>query len=141
MYFENTVKMHIDMSGKYTFKLVSNWCRAKLYDLSEKTVVLLYHSLTCIISVKILYFFITYARKYMLKIKRLPYKNTSFVTVKSLYFFCKNCQRIHLKKTRLHPRFTCNLPIFFRCLFLSKLVSSVNKEKLFLYALSEAQIQ
>ena len=44
------------MSDKYTFKLVLNWCRDKLYDLSEKTVVSEYHNLTCIISVKTLYF-------------------------------------------------------------------------------------
>ena len=56
MYTQKTRLRHRVISVKYTFKLVSNWWRAKLYDLSEKAVVPQYHSLTCIISVKTRYF-------------------------------------------------------------------------------------
>ena len=49
---------------KDIIKLVSNWCRAKLYDLSEKTVVPQYHSLTCVIPVKTLYFLTKITKEY-----------------------------------------------------------------------------
>ena len=63
-----TLIIQLNNTGMYLFKniikLVSNWCCAKLYDLSEKTVVPQYHSLTCIIPVKTLYFLTKIAKEY-----------------------------------------------------------------------------
>ena len=56
IYFSYTVNKHVNTSVYHMTKLVSNWCRAKLYDYSEKSVTEQYHFLTCIISVKNLYF-------------------------------------------------------------------------------------
>ena len=49
---------------KDIIKLVSNWCHAKLYDLSEKTVVPQHDSLTCVIPVKTLYFLTKITKEY-----------------------------------------------------------------------------
>ena len=44
--FEKTRGRHLNMSVYYTYKLVSNWCRAKLYDYTEKTLIEQYCFLT-----------------------------------------------------------------------------------------------
>ena len=44
--FLKTLGRQLNMSVYYIIKLVSIWCRAKLYDYSEKTVIEQYCSLT-----------------------------------------------------------------------------------------------
>ena len=65
-------------------------------------------------------FFMPNAKKYVPEISRFPIKNTSYITVKSLYS---------------HVMF-----YYFRLLFLSKLVLTLNKDKVFIYVLNGAQI-
>ena len=112
MYFINTLKRHRNMSVKYTFKLVSNWCRAKLYDLSEKTVVPQYHSLTCIFSVKTMYFPLPICEKLYAENNEISLRKCIFYHCEKPVFSHRNYKRIQLKIPRFHPEFTHNVLIF-----------------------------
>ena len=89
---------------------MSNWCRVKLYDFSEKKVVPQYHSLTCVIPVKTLCFSTEITKEHT---KKIP---------------------------RLHPQFTCNVPTFsaiYACLNSCHLSNNV---KILLYSSIQKQI-
>ena len=101
----------------HQFNTLLNWCQIRspfyMNYLSKKPV-----------------FFIIYARKYMSKITGFPLKNTSFTTVKSLHYY-EYYKRIHLKNTESTPTIQTQCAVISGCLFLSKLVSTVNKDKVF----------
>ena len=84
------------MSVKYTFKLRSNWCRAKLWDLSEKTVVTQYHSLICVIPVKTLYFFTEITKKKLRKYQDYTHNSPVMFSYFQLFCLCKLVSTIKL---------------------------------------------